>query len=92
MDYVPAPFGHRRESSANAIHSLELIQMFFRKKPPAHKLTTAQIVERFRSHVSDEIDLAMEDRRGDFVLMKELSRTLNGMTQIIEMWRLSRPL
>jgi hypothetical protein len=51
-----------------------------------------QIVERFRSHVSDEIDLAMENRRGDFVLMRELSRTLNGMTQIIEMWRLSRPL
>jgi hypothetical protein len=62
------------------------IEMFFRKPKPADKLNHQQIIERFRSHLRDEIDLAM-DGRIDRAVLRDIERELREQSQLLAMQR-----
>ena len=66
--------------------------MFFKKAQPAlpDKLTTSQLVERFRGEVRDAIDAATEGRDDDWRLQHDLAQALKGAASAIDFRRAIR--
>jgi hypothetical protein len=60
--------------------------MFFPKPKPADKLNHQQIIERFRSHLRDEIDLAL-DGRIDRAVLRDIERELREQSQLLALQR-----
>ena len=59
--------------------------MFWKKNPkPADALNSWQIVERFKGHVRDEIDAALDGRQSDYALQRDIARALRDEAQLIE--------
>ncbi len=58
--------------------------MFFRKPKPDDKLSSWQLVERFKGEVRDAIDAAIDGRHSDFALLRDVARALHAEAQIIE--------
>jgi hypothetical protein len=80
-------FADHPASPPGMISSLrkEVSMLFFRRKPPADRLTNHQLVERFKGEVRDALDTAMDGRKWDRALKCDIERALRDAAQLLAM-------